>query len=571
MKIIEKIKRQFHREDPQQIKKEIGWIFKRISIYKKMVIAVGVLGLLGTLMSLVSSIASKYLIDAVTGFGSNVIEAAVLMVGMMLGGLLLQAISSRVSASVHVKIRNSMQHNTYGKILRASWEALEPYRSGDLLQRLNSDINTAADGVIDFLPSVITSGTRFFGAFLIMLYYDPIMALIALMGAPITLILSRLIMGKLREHSSNMKKLTGDVMSFQEDSFRNLTSIKAFSVTGHYEGEMSKLQKNYADAYLTFNSFQISLSTCLSLISMFVTIACFGWGAYQLFEGRITYGSMTMFLQLASTLRGAFSQLVSLAQQVISVTTSVGRVLAVEELPSEDAAIPEGFSEEENLSISLENVNFKYNNGDIILNTFNFKAVPGDQIAITGPSGEGKTTLLRLILGLVEPCEGEAKFINEENKEYKISAGTRMKLSYVPQGNSIFSGTIRDNLKIIAPDATDEELVNALKIACAWDFVSELPEKLSYRLGAGGRGISEGQAQRLAIARALLRKAPILLLDEATSGLDNDTEKQLMENLRNSSTSKICILVTHREGSFKYCNRSYEIRRGNVTEVENGA
>ena len=572
MGLFGSVKKQLHRESPQQLKRELAWLWRRMGQYRRQICAVGLLGLGGTLMSLVSSVASKYLIDAVTGYNGRIIgRAAVLMAVMVLGGLLLQAVSSRVGASVHVHVRNRMQHAAYGRILRAAWEALEPYRSGDLLNRLNSDINTVADGVISFLPSLVTSGVKFLGAFVIMLYYDPVMALIALVGAPVTLLLSRMLLGRLRRHNLIMKELTGEVMSFQEDSFRNLTSIKAFSVTGRYEEEMRRLQGEYADAYLSFNSFQIGMSSCLSLVSMLVTAACFGWGAYQLWAGRITYGSLTMFLQLASTLRGAFSALVSLAQQSISITTSAGRIMAVEDLPTENEQVPEGFDEETQLHIALEQVSFRYRNGDVVLRPFDFRASTGDQIAITGPSGEGKTTLLRLLLGLVEPCGGKAELIGSSGCRYGISAGTRGAFAYVPQGNSIFSGTIAGNLRLVRPEATDRELEQVLKIACAWEFVQQFPDGLNHRLGAGGRGISEGQAQRLAIARALLRKAPILVLDEATSGLDEATERQLLENLRSSGLVHTCILVTHRQGSAAFCSRTYEIRRGYVTEVDDGA
>ena len=477
MAFFRSVKQQFHSDNPGQLKRELAWLWHRVKQFDRLIFLVGLLGLCGTLMSLASSVASKYLIDAVTGFGADIIgKAAVLMAVMMLGSLLLQAISSRVSAAVHVRVRNQMQHTTYGRILRASWEALEPFRSGDLLNRLNSDINTAADGVISFLPGLLTSGVRFLGAFGIMLYFDPIMALIALIGAPVTLLLSRTLVRKLRQHNLTMKELTGEVMSFQEDSFRNLTSIKAFSVTDRYEDEMEKLQGEYSNAYLSYNSFQISMSSLMSLVGMLVTAACFSWGIYQLWTGDITYGSMTMFLQLATTLRGSFSALVSLAQQSISITTSAGRIMAVEELPEEDSIVPEGFREELELQIDLKQVSFRYLNGDSVLRTFDFTARPKDQIAIIGPSGEGKTTLLRLLLGLVAPCEGTAELIGESGRRYSISAGTRSVFAYVPQGNSIFSGTIAQNLRIVAPEATDAELKAALKIACAWDFVQQFPE-----------------------------------------------------------------------------------------------
>lgn len=571
MDFFRSVKQQFHKENPQQIKQELVWLWGHIKRYGMLTLCVGALGLGGTLMGLASSVASKYLIDAVTGYGTDIIgRAAVIMAGMMLGSLVLQAVSSRVSARVHIRVRNQMQHTTYSRILRSTWESLESYRSGDLLNRLNSDISTVADGVISFLPGLLTTGAKFLGAFAIMLYFDPSMALIALAGAPVTLVLSRCLVGKLRRHNLLMKELTGEVMSFQEDSFRNLTSIKAFSAAGRYEEEMHLLQNRYAEAYLSYNGFQIGTSTCLSLVSMLVTAACFGWGVYQLWTGAITYGSLTMFLQLASALRGSFSSLVSLAQQAISLTTSAGRIMTVEALPLENAAIPEGLPEDRALEISLNQVSFRYRNGDIVLHPFDFSVHPGDQVAITGPSGEGKTTLLRLLLGLVDPCGGSGALIGENGSRYPISAGTRCAFSYVPQGNSVFSGTVAQNLRLVCPDATEEDMEQALKAACAWDFVSQFPDGLEHRLGAGGRGISEGQAQRVAIARALLRKAPILLLDEATSGLDVETERQLMKNLQESGLAHTCILVTHRPASAAFCSRAYRISGGYVTELHNG-
>ena len=560
--------RQQNNEELTQLKEELRWLYGLVRQHFGKILAVMLLGAVGTLMSLFSSIASKDLIDAVTGFGTDRIAGAALaMVGLMLGGVVLQAVSSRVGARIHVRIRNRMQHATYSKILRSMWEALEPYRSGDLLNRLNSDIFTVSDGIIGLLPGLLTAGMKLLGAFCIMLYYDPVMAVIALAGAPLTLVFSRIMMGRLRRHNLEMKELTGEVMSFQEDSFRNLTSIKAFAATERYSSQMQTLQGKYEHAYLSFNSFQVNVSACMSLVSMAVTFVCFGWGVYQLWSGSISYGAMTMFLQLASTLRGGFSSLVSLIQQAVSVSTSASRIMAVENLPLENTQMPEGLQQEQQVDIALEQVAFRYQNGEEVLQPFDFTAKAGASIAITGPSGEGKTTLLRLLLGLVEPCGGKAQLIGSSGNRYTLSAGTRQAFSYVPQGNSIVAGTVAQNLRIIAPEATQEEMEQALKAACAWDFVSQFPEGLDHVLGAGGRGISEGQAQRLAIARALLRKAPILLLDEATSGLDIATERQLMENLQTCGFVRTCILVTHRPGSAEFCSRAYEIRHGVVTEV----
>lgn len=571
MAFLRRIKKLLYREDPKQLKRELLWLFNRVKQYRKQILLIGLLGLVGTVMGLASSVASKYLIDAVTGFGADLLaRSAVVMALMMAGSLVFQGISSRVGAKVHVHVRNEMQHTTYTRILRAGWETLEPYRSGDLLNRLTSDVGTVSDGIINFLPALIASLAKFLGAFCIILYYDPIMAVIALVGVPVMLVLSRVLMRKMRHHNLEMKELTGEVMSFQEDSFRNLTSIKAFSLTGRFESALQNLQNAYSNAFLSYNAFQISMSSFLSLVGMAVTASCFAWGVYQLWNGSITYGSMTLFLQLASTLRGSFSALISLAKQTISMTTSAGRIMAVEDLPAESMEVPAGLDREESLDIVLKQVSFRYQDGDIILDPFDFTARHGDIIAIIGPSGEGKTTLLRLLLGLVEPNAGKSMLVGKTGIRYPICAGTRNVFAYVPQGNSVFSGTIAENLRLVRPDATDRELKHVLKIACAWDFVKQFPDRLAHRLSAGGRGISEGQAQRLAIARALLRKAPILLLDEATSGLDIATEQQLLKNLRQCGLLHTCILVTHRPESARFCSRTYEVHRKHVTEVTDG-
>ena len=456
MAVFDRIRKKLHTDDPRQLKQELLWLGKRMYSYRGKILLIGILGLLGTLMGLASSVASKYLIDAVTGFGAGLLKrSAVMMAVMMLGGLVFQGVSSRISATVHVRVRNEMQHATYSRILRAGWEALEPYRSGDLLNRLNSDVATVADGTINFLPALMTSFVRFLGAFCIILYYDPVMALIALAGVPVMLVMSRVLMRKMRHHNLEMKELTGEVMSFQEDSFRNLTSIKAFSLTNRFETEMHRLQGSYIDAYLTFNAFQISMSSFLSLVGMAVTTSCFAWGVYQLWNGSITYGSMTLFLQLASTLRGSFNALVSLAQQVISMTTSAGRIMAVEALPAEEMQVPAGLAGEESLDIVMEKVSFRYRDGDPVLDPFDFTARHGDLIAIIGPSGEGKTTLLRLLLGLVEPHAGKAALTGSSGINYFINAGTRGVFAYVPQGNSVFSGTIAENLRLVKPEASE--------------------------------------------------------------------------------------------------------------------
>lgn len=560
------MKKNQNAQQNKQYKKELKWVFANSRKHWDKILLIALLGLLGTALGLAGSVASKYLVDSLTTHDSRLMWiAGIAMVALMLGSLVLSAVSSRVSTRIRVKLRNSNQRKAYKRILQAGWESLEPFRSGDLLHRLHADTNIVSEGIISLIPNMVSVGLRFMGALAIMLYFDATMALLVLLAMPATLLVSQLLVRPLRQHDQALKTLGGELMSFQEDSFRNLTSIKAFAITDRFTHDLRTLQDHYAKETLDMNRTQIRISVITTLLSALFAGGCLVWGAWRIWSGAMTYGSLAMFLQLMNTLRHSCSGILSLMQRMVTLGTSAGRMMAVEALPKEETVMPEGLQEEKTLSVELKQTAFSYQNGETVLHPFDFSVRAGETVAITGPSGEGKTTLLRLLLGLVEPRSGSAELVGE--KRYRLSAGTRSVFSYVPQGNSIFAGTVAENLRLVNPDATDEELEKALGTACALDFVRQLPGGLEYRLGAGGRGISEGQAQRLAVARALLKKAPVLLLDEATSAMDVQMEGKLLENLRACDMVQTCILVTHRPGSMEFCDRSYEICDGVVTEV----
>lgn len=546
---------------------ELRWLWKYVCRYRYTVAIHILLGVAGILMSLGSSVASKYLVDAVTGYKTGTIgTAAIFMVGMLLGNIVMKSISSRVSAVVNVRVQNEIQAEVYHKILNTDWESLERFRSGDLLNRLNSDTTAIASGVTGFFPSLIANVVQFVGAFAIILYYDYTMAFIALAGIPVSVICSRVLMRRMRSHNREMKAIHSDVMSFHEDSLQNMTSIKAFGITDLFDSKMTLLQKRYRDAYLDYNQFSVRTSALMSLVGMMVSAGCFGWGVYRLWTGAISYGTMTMFLQLASTLTSAFSSLIGLVSTAVSTSTSAGRIMSVVQLPAEETQEDADFVTEESYTLRLSGVDFTYQNGEAVLQHADLVARPGDLVALTGPSGEGKTTMLRIMLGLVQPQQGSAELIGDSGRKYVLSAGTRRAFGYVPQGNSIFAGTIADNLRLTRPEATDAELEEVLRAACAYDFVMELPGGLDHMVGGRGKGLSEGQAQRIAVARALLRKAPILLLDEATSALDEETERRMLQNLMTSGLVQTCIFVTHRPTGKYFCSRSYCIKAGQVCE-----
>ena len=295
-----------------------------------------------------------------------------------------------------------------------------------------------------------------------------------------------------------------------------------------------------------------------------------GWCIFRLFTGAIDIGTMVLFIQLSSYLSSSISSLISSVPTVISATVSAGRIISVLNLPREEEdeslAAREIADFGEAPEIEFRDVSFGYKNGGKVFSEVNLTVAPGEFAAFVGPSGGGKTTLLRLLLGLVKPQSGKAT-LSAKGKTTEISSVTRRIFTYVPQEKAMFSGTVAEMLRLFSPEATDEEINAALKAACAYDFVAALPEGINTPLGERGAGFSEGQNQRLAIARAVLRKAPVLLLDEATSALDLETERRVLENITALCRGKTLIVMTHRESVLPLCDSVYRISGGKVEKV----
>lgn len=541
-------------------------MFTYIRRYRAVVGIHILLGILGTALSLLSSVAMKTLIDVVTGFQTGAIfTAAAWMAGMLLGSAGMQALSSRIAAVINIRVQNGIQAEVYDRMLRTDWASLEQFRSGDLLNRLNTDVTSVSGGVTGLLPSFVTAAVQFLGSLMIILCYDPVMALIALIGAPLSVLCSRTLVRRMRSYNRRMKDISSEVMSFHEDSLRNLTSIKAFGIMDGFRDRMCAMQGKYRETYLDYNRFSVIAGFVMSIVGLLVSAGCFGWGVYRLWTHAISYGAMMMFLQLTTMLRSAFSSLIGLVPTAISITTSAGRLMAIADLPEEPGAretapVPDA------CTVELRDVTFAYPGGEPVLEHVDFRARPGEVVALTGASGEGKTTMIRLMLGLVRPESGSVRLIGADGQCLPVSAATRAAFSYVPQGNTVFAGTIADNLRMVRPEATDAELIAALETACAYDFVRQLPDGIYARTGELGHGLSEGQAQRIAVARAVLRGAPVLLLDEATSALDEATEQRMLENLMHSGRVQTCVLITHRAATAERCPRRYTLRGTRLTE-----
>ena len=575
MEFIKKVIRKIKEGMLQEMYEETKWMYTYAKKYKFQIVFYIFLGVLTTVMGLASSVGSKYLIDAVTGQDSgNIALIALFIVAMGLFSIGINAITTMISARINIKVNNEIQAEVYDKILVADWISMKEFHSGDLLNRLNGDVNTVASSILSWIPSLITRSAQFFGILAIILYYDPTMAVIALGSAPVMLIVSKTLMKKMRDYNKRMRQVSSDVMSFNEESFQNIQSIKAFDLVGLFSKRLRDVQQNYKDVFLDYNKFSVYTSSFMSVVGMFVAYACFGWGVYRLWTGHITFGTMTLFVQLSGQLSSSFKSIVSLVPSAISATTSAGRIMEFfkikdeSDLEDDKAKLIQNNTQGKGLSVVLDDVEFSYNENKTVFQHADIVANPGEIVALVGPSGEGKTTMIRLLLGLINTKSGNASIRDINGVSCKISSATRRFFAYVPQGNTIFSGTIAENMRMVKQDATDAEIVEALKAACAYDFVNRLPDKINSKVGERGSGFSEGQAQRLSIARALLRKSPILLLDEATSALDVFTERQVLRNIMNMGYARTCIVTTHRPSVLTMCDKVYKIDSGVVCDID---
>ena len=548
------------------------WIFTYSARYKFAIVFYVFLGIFSTTMGLVSSVASKYLIDIITGYQTSRLAILIIvMVGSSVASLALDSVLSRITTRLSIYINNDIQADIFDKIVDADWLSLSRYSNGDVLNRFNSDISTVSGNAISWLPSIIIAVYRFVATFLVILHYDWVMALIALGSAPFMLLISKFLIKKQREYSKKVKEMNSQLMSFEVETFYNFDTIKSFGNAPYYSKKLRWWQGKFKDVSLDYNMFSIKSNILMSVIGMAVQFAAFGYCLFRLWTHSITYGTMTLFLQQRSNLSGAFSSLVSIIPAFLNSSVSAHRIRELVELPRE-VHIPESSEldqyAEKGFSVQMRDLRFAYAEGTDVITKSEFVAKPGEIVALVGPSGEGKTTMIRLILGLVCPQEGQAVIRACDGREVTMNAETRHLFAYVPQGNTILSGTIAENMRTVKEDASDEEIVQALKLSCAWDFVEKMPGGINARVGERGRGLSEGQAQRIAIARAILRDAPVLLLDEATSALDVTTERQVLRNIITQRPNKTCIVTTHRPSVLNLCQRVYRVVDTKVTELD---
>lgn len=550
----------------QEMLRQIKWIYGYARHYWLAMIFYTLLGLTGTVVSLLSSFVSKDLVNIITGYqAGELVKTFAAMIGLGIGSTLMNQISNYASSWIGMRVDSEIKSDIFAKILVTDWESLTQYHTGDLLTRWGSDASNISNGVLNFIPNLIIYLFRFVSALVVVVVNDVSFAVFAFLGMPVSLLLSKTLMRRMVNNNKRSAAMGAEMSGFNQETFSNIQTIKAFDLIPFYTNKLKRLQADYISMRLEFQRMSMGTSLLLSVVSMLVSYAAYGWGIYRVWSGAIDYGTMTLFLSLSGTLTGTLHNLTSLVPSVISLTTSAGRLMDIVEMPQEDHSQDKAAAEferrhrDEGVSLRLTDVNYAYRGGEAVFAGASIEANPHEIIALVGPSGEGKTTMLRLLLSLISPNEGSICVFSGED-ELEMSPSTRKLFSYVPQGNTMFSGTIAENMRNVKPDATEEEIVEALKMACAWEFVSRLGDGIHAKVGERGGGFSEGQAQRLSIARSLIRKSPILLMDEATSALDVATERTVLKNILRDSYPRTCILTTHRPTVLSMCSRVYAIK-----------
>lgn len=554
----------------QEMWRQTKWIYQYARRYWLAMIFYTLLGLVGTVISLLTSFVSRDLVNIITGNrAGEVVKTFAVMIGLNIGTTIMNQISGYASGWVSMKVDAEIKADIFSKILVTDWESLTNYHTGDLLTRWGSDASNISSGVLNFIPNAIIYVFRFVSAFVVVIVNDASFAVFAFLGMPVSLLLSRTLMNRMVNNNKRSAAMGAKMSGFNQEAFSNIQTIKAFDLINLYIRRVKQLQQEYIAMKLEFQRMSVWTSLLLTTVGMLVSYASYGWGIYRVWSGAIDYGTMTMFLGLSGTLTGTLHNLTSLVPSAIGLTTSAGRLMDIVEMPREDDSQREEVAEyvrqyrEKGIGLTLQEVQYAYRNGTKVFEKASLEAHPHEIIALVGPSGEGKTTMMRLLLSLIPVQGGRSRFWTGSPSElsgFELSPATRQLFSYVPQGNTMFSGTIAQNMRNVKEDATDEEIVQALKTACAYDFVEKLPDGINSEIKERGGGFSEGQAQRLSIARALLRDTPILLLDEATSALDVATERRVLKNIMGADHPRTCIVTTHRPTVLSLCDRVYAIR-----------
>lgn len=517
-----------------------------------------VVGLLGVVVSLSSVWAVQHAIDvAAHEVEGNIIIAVLLMGGLILSNFALNIASVWIRNILGIKAQNRMQQKLLDRMLRSKWNGKETHHSGDVLNRLETDVTNVVNFLTEIIPNSLSTLALFVGAFGYLFMMDWRLAIVIVIMIPIFILFSRVYVRQMRHLTSEVRTSDSKVQSILQETIQHRLLIKTLEGDSAAVDRLEDTQSVLRSNVVRRTKFSVFSYLVLNLGFSVGYLIAFTWAAVRLSGGTLTFGGMTAFLQLVNKIQNPARQLTHLAPQFVSVFTAAERLMELEENPLEEQGEP--IELKAPCGVRFIDVAFAYDDSENnVIEHLSYDFYPTSCTAILGETGAGKTTMVRMILALLQPNSGKVEIYNEK-EHHDLSPLLRTNFVYVPQGNTLMSGTIRDNLRLGKLDATDDEMAEALKRSCA-DFVFELPDGLDTKCTEQGGGLSEGQAQRISIARALLRNRSIMLFDEATSALDPDTERKLLQNIL-SKRDKTIIFITHRPAVMKYCDQTIEIKK----------
>ncbi len=547
--------------------KTLKWIYKSA---KKQLPAVFLLIIANALMSflgVVFAFKCSNVIDSAVRLDRNSLISSLLFLVILIGiQIIVRIICQNLSVRVTAKTEIAFKSQLFANILRKDYSKITTFHSGELMTRLTSDITIISDGIITLAPSVVSMVTRLIFAASALIMLDPTFALVFLIVGVLILAVTSFFRGLLKKLHKFVQETDGRLRSFLQESLGGILMIKVFGIEDKIDDEAANYQKENYKAKMKRRTITIAANTGLSLVFQLGYIFAFGWSAFNLVNGIISVGTVTAVLQLVNQIQTPFAGMSGIMPRYYSILASAERIMEIEELDSEKGEDIEKIDPTDTydklVSLVFENISFGYDR-DIVLENTSLEIKKGDFAVISGISGIGKSTLMKLLLGVINPSSGRI-YIKYNNGESRTAdKSTRPLFSYVPQGNLLLSGTIRDAITIIKPDATDDEVQRALEISCSHKFINEFPEGLNTPIGEKGFGLSEGQIQRLAVARAILSDEPIILLDEATSALDEETERQLLKNIQ-AMQNKSCIIISHKKAAYDICNKEIRIENKKI-------
>ena len=477
--------------------------------------------------------------------------------------LLCQAIYRHLHDRLMAQLDRDWKQSLLKGLLRSDYAAVTRFHSAELLNRMNNDVRTLNSGILDVLPNVTALLTRLAAALTVLIALEPWFALIICCAGVIVVVTTGLLRRNLKKLHKQVSEQEGKVSGFLQETMEKLLMVQAMDVSAEMERRADSLMDARYAIQRKRKNVSLLANTCVSLLSQGASFAALLWCAVKLLHGQLSFGSLTAVIQLVNQLQSPFMNLSAVIPQYIAMSAAAERLKELTDLEPESEPIGRSGRElySQLTSICAEDLRFSYDR-DVLMENVSLELPKGVFAVITGPSGIGKSTLLKLLLGIFHPDSGKL-YLALGHARLPVDRSTRRLFAYVPQGNLLLSGTLRENLTIAKPEATEDELREALHVSAMDEFLSQLPRGLDTVLGESGAGLSEGQAQRLAIARAILGGAPILLLDECTSALDEQTEQTVLRRIR-ALPDRTCIAVTHRPAALELCDWQLQMQSGTL-------